>query len=77
VGAKRIEDLVVWQLGNELRKKVHALSANAVVAGDWRFRDQLRDAASSITRNIAEGFERYRSRAPYPLFESNPDEQGA
>jgi four helix bundle protein len=62
VGARRIEDLIVWQLGNELRKRVYALSATAPASGDLRFRDQLRDAAGSVTRNIAEGFGRFGHR---------------
>ncbi len=62
VGAKRVEDLVAWQLGNELRDRVHALTAGGEPAADWKFRSQLRDAVSSVTRNIAEGFGRYRHR---------------
>ncbi len=53
---------MVWQLGNELRDRVHAITANAPVSDDWRFRNQMRDAASSVARNIAEGFGRYRHR---------------
>ena len=60
--AKRLEDLIVWQLGNELREKVHALSAMEPAASDFKFRNQLTDAASSITRNVAEGWGRYRHR---------------
>ena len=62
MGTKRVEDLVVWQLGDELRRKVYAITAKGEPANDWKFRDQLRDAVSSITRKIAEGFGRYRHR---------------
>ena len=62
MGAKRVEDLSAWQLGNELRDRVHALTAEGRLAEDWKFRNQLRDAVSSVTRNIAEGFGRYRHR---------------
>lgn len=62
MGAKRVEDLVAWQLGNELRSKVYAITAIGGPADDWKFRDQLRDAVSSVTRNLAEGFGRYRHR---------------
>jgi four helix bundle protein len=62
VGARRVEELIVWQLGNELREKIHALTATGLAAGDRKFCDQLRDSASSVTRNIAEGFGRYRHR---------------
>jgi four helix bundle protein len=41
---------------------VHALTATDHVARDRRFCDQIRDAASSATRNIAEGFGRYRHK---------------
>jgi len=62
MGARRVEDLIVWQLSDELRQKVHAITADGPVIHDRRFRDQVRDAASSVTRNIAEGFGRYRHR---------------
>jgi four helix bundle protein len=62
VGAKRVEDLIVWQLADELRFRIHSLTGSGPAAGDWKFRDQLRDAASSSTRNIAEGFGRFRHR---------------
>lgn len=60
--AQRIEELVVWQLGNELRGKVYAITATAPAKYDRRLCDQLNDAASSVTRNIAEGFGRYRHK---------------
>lgn len=62
MGAKRIEDLVVFQLADELRQKVHARSAMHPATHDRRFCDQFQDAASSATRNIAEGFGRYGHR---------------
>ena len=58
--AKRVEELVVWRLGNELREKVHAITADPPVSKDFRFCSQTRDAASSIARNISEGFGRFR-----------------
>jgi four helix bundle protein len=60
--AKRVEELAVWRLGNELREKVHAITADPPISNDFRFCNQARDAASSITRNIAEGFGRYRHK---------------
>jgi four helix bundle protein len=62
VGAKRVEDLIVWQLADELRVRIHSLTGSGPAARDWKFRDQLRDAASPSTRNIAEGFGRFRHR---------------
>jgi four helix bundle protein len=58
--AKRFEDLMVWQLADRLRRDVHALSASEHVRRDIRFCDQLRDSASGIPRNIAEGFGHFR-----------------
>jgi four helix bundle protein len=60
--AQRVEELAVWRLGNELREKVHAITAHPQISNVFRFCNQTRDAASSITRNIAEGFGRYRHK---------------
>ena len=62
MGAKRYEDLVVYQLANELHRAVCEITASGAVARDFRFRDQLRDASASAPRNIAEGFARYRPK---------------
>jgi len=62
VGARRLEELVVWQLANELRRKVYDITASGPAARDLKFCDQIRDAASSVARNISEGFGRYRHR---------------
>ena len=60
--ARRFEDLTVWQLGDEIRQKVFELTETGKVCTDFRFRNNLRDAASSINRNIAEGFGRYKHK---------------
>ena len=60
--AKRVEELTVFRLGNELRELVHALTATSPANRDGKFCTQLDDAASSVTRNIAEGFGRYRHK---------------
>jgi four helix bundle protein len=57
--ARRVEELTVWQLADELRCKVHDRRSQGSCVRDFKFRNQLRDAASSVTRNIAEGFGRY------------------
>ena len=59
MAARRVEELVVWPLGDELRKKIHAITAKGEVSTDFRFRNQMRDAASSTTRNVSDGFGRY------------------
>jgi four helix bundle protein len=58
--AARLEELVVWQLADELRTKIHAITAHGPASRDCRFCNQLRDAASSVARNTAEGFGRYQ-----------------
>jgi len=55
----RYEDLVVWQLANELQRAVFELTATGPASRDFKFRDQVRDSAASVTRNVAEGFGRF------------------
>ena len=62
VGAKRVDELVVFQLADDLRNRVHALATIQAVRYDRRFCNQLQDAASAVTRNIAEGFGRFSHR---------------
>jgi four helix bundle protein len=57
--AQRYQDLVCWQLADELEQLVFALTATGPVSKDFKFRDQIRDSSSSATRNMAEGFGRY------------------
>src|SRR5947208_5949211 len=58
--AKRYQDLVCWQLANELEQLVFEITATGPAARDFKFRDQIRDSSASATRNIAEGFGRFR-----------------
>jgi len=53
------QELVVWQLADQLRVLVFALTEEGQASRDPRFRGQLRDAVSSVGRNLAEGFYRY------------------
>jgi len=57
--AKRYQDLVCWQLADELEQLVFELTATGHSSRDFKFRDQIRDSSSSATRNMAEGFGRY------------------
>jgi four helix bundle protein len=59
-GVDRFEDLIVWQLADELRREVMAFTNTGPASRDFRYRDQIRDASSSATRNTAEGFGRFR-----------------
>jgi four helix bundle protein len=58
--AKQYDELDAWQLANELKLRVYALTESGSVTRDFKFWEQLRDAAASGPRNIAEGFGRYK-----------------
>ncbi len=60
MGARHFSELIAWQLADDLRHFIFECTASGPVSSDWKFRDQLRDAADGIPRNIAEGFGRYR-----------------
>ena len=55
---KRFEDLDAWKLGRTLTNRVYAITKDAPAARDYGFTDQLRRAAVSVMRNVAEGFDR-------------------
>ena len=59
MGIRRFEELVAWQLARELSLEVFAATETGSAARDFKFRDQVRDSASSVARNIAEGFGRF------------------
>jgi four helix bundle protein len=56
---RRYEDLVCYQLANELKVRVYALIAASRVNRDSRFCQQLTDAASSGPANLSEAFGAY------------------
>ena len=58
-GVDRLEDLVTWQLVHELNVEVIRFTSRPPASGDFEFREQIRDAADSAERNVAEGFGRY------------------
>ena len=58
--ARTFDELDAWQLANRLKLGVYALTESGSVTRDFKFCDQLRDAAASGPRNIAEGFGRYK-----------------
>jgi len=61
------EDLLVWQKGMNLVKRVYLITRDSKFSKDFTLRDQLRRAVLSIPSNIAEGFER-ASRKEYLNF---------
>ena len=54
--ARHFTELIIWQMGDQLRQQVFALTKNRPFAADLKLRSQLDDAADSVCRNIAEGF---------------------
>ena len=54
--ARHFTELIIWQLGDQLRLQVFTLTKNRPFAADFKFRSQIEDAADSVCRNIAEGF---------------------
>ena len=54
--ARHYSELIVWQLGEELRRHIFELTARPKFASDFKARSQLDDAIDSVCRNIAEGF---------------------
>ncbi len=55
---KNFTELEVWQLANELEKKVYTQLNNASLAKDFSLKDQMNRSVGSIADNIAEGFGR-------------------
>jgi len=61
------EDLHIWQKAIEFAKEIYVLTERKGLKTDFGLKGQMRDAAVSISTNIAEGFER-RSRKEYLNF---------
>ena len=59
VGARRYQELVAWQLADELRRGVVAFTDKPPACHHSKFCDQICDAADSACSNTAEGFGRY------------------
>ena len=55
-GARHFKELIVWQLGDELRRTVFTLTAWPRFRRDLKLHGQTEDAINSVCRNIAEGF---------------------
>lgn len=58
----RFEDLDCRKAGRMLKQNVYRLSRKPAFARDWPLVSQIRRAASSVTANIVEGFERDGNR---------------
>lgn len=67
--ARRHQDLICWQLSDELRQLIFKHTGEATRAGtDYRFTSNFRDAISSVCRNQAEGFAKYFHKQQKPYF---------
>ena len=62
MGARSFTELDAWRLANELKLRVYVLIRSGDARRDLEFRNQIRNAAASAPRNIAEGFGRYLPR---------------
>jgi four helix bundle protein len=58
-GVKRFQDLDCWKLARMARREVVRLTRREPVCRDFKFVNQIRDAARGGTRNIAEGWSRF------------------
>ena len=59
-GARDFEELLSWQRMHELNIEVWRATEDERAGRDFDFRDEIRAAADSAERNIAEGFGRFR-----------------
>ena len=57
----RLEELVVWQLACQLEDGVIDLVQRTSAARDFRFADQVTDAATDVASDVSEGFHRFRA----------------
>jgi four helix bundle protein len=54
--AQRYQDLIVWQLADQIRVLILALTERECFARDLKLHSQTEDAVNSMCRNAAEGF---------------------
>jgi four helix bundle protein len=66
-GARHFTELDCWQLANDLKLKIYTVSERPALKRDRNYYEQIRDAAASGPRNIAEGFGR-RTHADFARF---------
>ena len=58
-GVWRFQDLIAWQRAEALKETAMAICEKPVVKRDYKFHEQLADAAKSGPANIAEGWARH------------------
>jgi four helix bundle protein len=60
--AHSYEELVIWQLGCELRDRIFELTKHGPASRDLEFQRQIRKSSSSVPSNIAEGFAYFKPK---------------
>ena len=58
-GVRRFADLECYKLAAQVRREILRLTRPPSVRADFRYLHQIRDAARSAPRNIAEGYSRF------------------
>ena len=61
-GVRRHEDLICWQLSDELEDRAYEIIDRPAAKVDRRFCEDISAAGRSAPNNLAEGFHRYRPR---------------
>ena len=59
MGVRRFEELRCFQLAEELKRRVYAITSAPPTSHDRKFCDQIRGSARSAPANIVEGFGRF------------------
>jgi four helix bundle protein len=60
MGVRLLKELWAYQLAQDFKREVYRLIDDSQGASrDFKFKDQLRDSASGVPRNIGEGFRRF------------------
>jgi four helix bundle protein len=60
MGAKKLEELIAWQLAHEFKLEIYRVAKSSAAAmREVEYRSQLFGAAASGESNVAEGFYRY------------------
>jgi four helix bundle protein len=60
MGIRRHEDILAWQLGQELSERLAQILSRSAAHRDRNYCSEVQEAADAISANIAEGFDRYR-----------------
>jgi hypothetical protein len=61
-GWKDFREIVAWQRAESVKLRVYAFLERPKVKRDFRYCEQLREAARSAPANIAEGFGRFGNK---------------